>query len=261
MVRAGKRCWASTWKRPKACGTLPVTTSGPKYSLPTKAKPNRRRAVQFLRRHLFRRFIGRGTDELMRPVSASWAQPVPLTAIRFAAPLSTAGRELLQILFNTPQETPTPLPVHAALLAAQVGIRPGCTACEACARACPTGALQIREGATAWQLGFEFTRCVGCGVCVEACQPHVLYFKDEMKALAKAPEPVTLHALGKQRCTRCDRFFISPAPANLPDLQGMTQILLRCSDSHLKETSMEWEFTPQQVVKGRNRLWSGRVPA
>ena len=122
---------------------------------------------------------------------------------------------MLQILFNTPQETPTPLPVHAALLAAQVGIRPGCTACEACARACPTGALQIRESATAWQLGFEFTRCVGCGVCVEVCQPHVLHFKDEMEALAKAPEPVTLHALGKQRCTRCDRFFISPAPAEI----------------------------------------------
>lgn len=167
------------------------------------------------RRHLFRRFVGRGADQLTRPVSASEAQPVPLKAIRFAAPFSTAGRELLQILFNTPQETPTPLPVHAALLAAQVSIRSGCTACEACARACPTGAMQIRESATAWQLGFEFTRCVGCGVCVEVCQPHVLYFKDEMEALAKSPEPVTLHALGKQRCTRCDRFFISPAPAEI----------------------------------------------
>ncbi|HJX57406.1 MAG TPA: 4Fe-4S dicluster domain-containing protein, partial [Thiobacillus sp.] len=167
------------------------------------------------RRHLFRRFVGRGADQLTRPVSASEAPPVPLKAIRFAAPFSTAGRELLQILFNTPQETPTPLPVHAALLAAQVGIRPGCTACEACARACPTGALQIRESATAWQLGFEFTRCVGCGVCVEVCQPNVLYFKDEMENLAKSPEPVTLHALGKQRCTRCDRFFISPAPEEI----------------------------------------------
>ena len=167
------------------------------------------------RRHLFRRFVGRGADQLSRPVSASEASPVPLKAIRFAAPFSTAGRELLQILFNTPREPPTPLPVHAALLAAQVGIRPGCTACEACARACPTGAMQIRESATAWQLGFAFTRCVGCGVCVEVCQPNVPYFKDEMENLAKSPEPVILHALGKQRCTRCDRFFISPAPEEI----------------------------------------------
>ena len=167
------------------------------------------------RRHLFRRFVGRGADQMTRPVLASEAQPVPLKAIRFAAPFSTAGRELLQILFNTPQETPTSLSVHAALLAAQVGIQPGCTACEACARACPTGSMQIRESGTAWKLGFEFTRCVGCGVCVEVCQPNVLYFKDEMENLAKSPEPVTLHALGKQRCARCDRFFISPIPEEI----------------------------------------------
>jgi formate hydrogenlyase subunit 6/NADH:ubiquinone oxidoreductase subunit I len=173
------------------------------------------------RRHLFRRFVGRGADQLTRPVSAGEAQPVPLKAIRFAAPFSTAGRELLQILFNTPRGTRTPLPAHTALLAAQVDIRPGCIACEACARACPTGALQIRESATAWQLGFEFTRCVGCGVCVEACQPHVLYFRDEMENLAKSPDPVTLHALGKQRCTRCDRFFISPTPEDIcPTCEG-----------------------------------------
>lgn len=167
------------------------------------------------RRHLFRRFVGRGADQMTRPVTASEAHPVPLKAIRFAAPFSTAGRELLQILFNTPQETPTSLSVHAALLAAQVGIQPGCTACEACARACPTGSMQIRESGTAWKLGFEFTRCVGCGVCVEVCQPNVLYFKDEMENLAKSPEPVTLHALGKQRCARCDRFFISPVPEEI----------------------------------------------
>ncbi len=176
------------------------------------------------RRHLFRRFVGRGADQLTRPVPASEAQPVPLKAIRFAAPFSTAGRELLQILFNTPQELPTPLSAHAGLLAGQVAIRPGCTACEACARACPTGAMQIRESGTAWSLGFEFTRCVGCDVCVEVCQPHVLYFRDEMENLAKSPEPVTLHALGKQRCTRCDRFFISPAPAEIcPICEGDDQ--------------------------------------
>ena len=59
------------------------------------------------------------------------------------------------------------------------------------------------------------TTCVGCGVCVEVCQPHVLYFKGEMENLAKSPEPVTLHALGKQRCARCDRFFISSVPEEI----------------------------------------------
>lgn len=167
------------------------------------------------RRHLFRRFVGRGADQLTRPISATEVQPVPLKAIRFAAPFSTAGRELLQILFEAAPQDHVPLPAYPALYAAKVGIQPGCTACEACARACPTGAMQIRESGTAWELGFQFSRCVGCGVCVEVCQPHVLHFQDEMESLAKASEPVTLHALGKQRCTRCDRFFISPAPAEI----------------------------------------------
>lgn len=167
------------------------------------------------RRHLFRRFVGRGADQLTRPVSAAEAQPVPLKAIRFAAPFSTAGRELLQLLFDAKRDAQTPLPVHPALFAARVNIQPGCTACEACARACPTGAMQTRESGMAWELGFQFSRCVGCGVCVEVCQPHVLHFQEEMENLAKEPDPVILHALGKQRCARCDRFFISPAPAEI----------------------------------------------
>lgn len=167
------------------------------------------------RRHLFRRFVGRGADQLMHPVPVAGAQPVPLKAIRFAAPFSTAGRELLQLLFEAKKEDLTPLLAHAAIFAAQVSIRHGCNACEACARSCPTGAMQIRESGTAWQLGFQFARCVGCGVCVEVCQPQVLHFQDEMGSLAKATEPVTLHALGKQRCTRCDRFFISTDPAEI----------------------------------------------
>ena len=77
------------------------------------------------RRHLFRRFIGRGADQLMRPISATEASPVPLKAIRFAAPFSTAGRELLQILFEAKQENQPPLPAHPALYAAKVGIRTG----------------------------------------------------------------------------------------------------------------------------------------
>jgi ferredoxin len=167
------------------------------------------------RRHLFRRFVGRGADKLTSPIYATEQQPVPLKAIRFAAPFSTAGRELLQILFEAKQEERLPLPAHPALFAARVDIRPGCTACEVCARACPTGAMQIRESGTAWELGFQFSRCVGCGVCVEVCQPHVLSFLKEIENLAKASAPVILHALGKQRCVRCDRFFISPAPAEI----------------------------------------------
>lgn len=165
------------------------------------------------RRHLFRRFVGRGADQLTQAPSGVETPPVPLKAIRIGAPFSTAGRELLQLLFEGAPENAAPVPAHDTLFAARVAIQPGCTACEACARACPTGAMQIRESTTSWRLAFEFSRCVGCGVCIEVCQPRVLEFQDSLGSLSKASGPTSLHALGKQRCSRCDRFFISPAPA------------------------------------------------
>ncbi|HOY65924.1 MAG TPA: 4Fe-4S binding protein [Candidatus Ozemobacteraceae bacterium] len=47
-----------------------------------------------------------------------------------------------------------------------------CTACGACADACPTGAL--RKGSPV--PGFAPGRCLGCARCVEACTPACLAF-------------------------------------------------------------------------------------
>ncbi|MEO8332023.1 MAG: 4Fe-4S dicluster domain-containing protein [Gallionella sp.] len=165
-----------------------------------------------VRRHFFRRFVGRGTDELARSISPNENQPAPLKAIRIAASFSTAGRELLQIVFDAESAKTATLPLHPALPVARIDIKAGCTACEACVRACPTGAMQLKESSTAWTLGFQFSRCVGCAVCIEVCQPGVLFAHDEMSGLAKESSPVILHSLNKQRCTRCDRFFISATP-------------------------------------------------
>ncbi|WP_136416006.1 4Fe-4S binding protein [Herbaspirillum sp. ST 5-3] len=166
------------------------------------------------RRHLFRRLIGRGVDQIARPVQESDEPSAPLKAIRFARQFSTAGREVLQaVLEQAPQDAERALPVHPAIFAAQVEKPDGCTACEACARACPTGAVQVRESGVGWELAFEFQRCVGCSVCVEACQPRVLQLAHEIRHW-KAPEPMVLHHLSKQRCNRCDRFFVSHEPAD-----------------------------------------------
>ncbi|NMM29200.1 MAG: 4Fe-4S dicluster domain-containing protein [Glaciimonas sp.] len=167
------------------------------------------------RRHLFRRLVGRGVDRITRPITQDDAPPAPLKAIRFARQFSTAGREVLQgLLDRAGNERQSPLPAHPAIFAAQVEAPRGCTACEACARACPTDALQVRESGVAWELAFEFSRCVGCGVCTEACQPRVLRLAPAMHHW-KAPQPVELHARSKQRCDRCDRFFVSPEPADM----------------------------------------------
>ena len=142
-------------------------------------------------------------------------QPVPLKAVRFATPFSTLARELLQRLFDRVSAGMPALSRRDALFAAKIEIAPGCTACEVCARACPTGALQIDESGANWALTFKFARCVACGLCLEACQPRVLHYADTMDILSAARETVTLHMLNKQRCRHCDRFFISAEPAEM----------------------------------------------
>lgn len=167
------------------------------------------------RRHLFRRLVGRGGDQMMHPITQDDTAPAPLKAIRFARQFSSAGREVLQGLLDRAENAgQMPLPAHPAIFAAQVETPHGCTACEACARVCPTDAIQVRESGVAWELTFASSRCVSCGVCTEACQPRVLHLAPAMHHW-KAPQTVVLHARSKQRCNRCDRFFVSPEAADM----------------------------------------------
>ncbi|MGB5079120.1 MAG: 4Fe-4S dicluster domain-containing protein [Burkholderiales bacterium] len=161
------------------------------------------------RRQLFRRLIGRGVDEVERSVAPQAQHPVPQNAIRAGRPFVAAERELLQWVLKTGEaQRAIALRPHAALPLMQLRLKSGCNACEACFRACPTGALQVRESSTEWALAFEHDRCVACGVCTEVCRPKALYEREEMNA-APGRAPSVLLALRKQRCERCDRFFVS----------------------------------------------------
>lgn len=205
-------------------GALAHAAGNPKWSAITVAEHDAADAQaprhDASRRHLFRRFLGAPASGVAQAASGVEARPVPLKAVRFAPAISTVGRELLQRLFDAapPADTTPPppaLPLVEGLHVARVEIAAGCTACEVCARACPTGAMQIAESGVGWALTFQLSRCVGCGVCVESCQPRVLAFAAATGNLPAAREIVTLHALNKQRCARCDRFFISSEPAEI----------------------------------------------
>ncbi len=164
------------------------------------------------RRHLFRRLFGRGVDEVAAAVEQKpTGQPVPDKAIRAGAYALTEQRELLQIVAGRKDGKPFRVSIHEALPALDITIGPGCTVCEACFRVCPTGAIGITENPGDWALMFQRDRCVGCAVCLEVCQPRVL---DAAAAFDLAPDQParTLISLAKQRCDRCDRFFVSPRP-------------------------------------------------
>lgn len=169
-----------------------------------------------LRRQFFRRFANVG-DGSARSARQTTAPAAPMRAIRAARVAPSAQRDLLQMLGLA--DADAPLAAHPSLPAGDIRLEPGCTGCEACARACPTGALQVRESATAWALGFEAALCVGCNVCVETCQPGVLHLREAVAARQFAKrEAVALHARPKRRCTRCDRSFITATDSALCDV-------------------------------------------
>ena len=161
------------------------------------------------RRQWFRRLIGRGIDEVAQgaePTAA--AQQPPDKAIRPGAYALPERRELLQIVCRRKDEQPFRVPLHDALPMMALSLQPGCTTCEACFRVCPTGAIEIDESPAEWRLKFDADRCVACAVCFEVCQPRVL---DADAVFDARPEQAlrVLLAMSKQRCSRCDRHFVS----------------------------------------------------
>lgn len=162
------------------------------------------------RRQLFRRLIGRGVDEMARAAAPATA-PVEEKAIRAGAWFVPEMRELLAIVCKRKDREPFRIAPQAALPLMDVRLMQGCTACEACFRVCPTGAMQVREDDKSWNLAFAIDRCVGCGVCLEVCQLRVLYAAESFDATPER-KPAVLRQLAKQRCNRCDRFFVSTEP-------------------------------------------------
>lgn len=53
-------------------------------------------------------------------------------------------------------------------------VRGECSACAACARICPQGALLLEAREEDFRLLFEQRRCDGCGLCLTACLPRCL---------------------------------------------------------------------------------------
>ena len=174
------------------------------------------------RRHLLRRFLGRGVDAIADCAEPD-AAPVPMRGIRVGAPVSVARRELMRTVWPRETDGQHDLESHVSLGIGQVAMDPArCRACEACARVCPTAAIEVAETSLEWMLAFRASRCTDCGVCVEACQPEALSMAGRVSATAAAEHrPTVLHRVHKKRCARCDRAFLAEGDGDqCPTCQG-----------------------------------------
>lgn len=163
------------------------------------------------RRDLFRRIVSHGADVVSGKLEQA---PAPLKAIRAAAPFLPERKVLLNGLFVAGEET-VRVARHAMLPAEDWQVAQGCTHCEACARVCPTGAIQLLESNTAWRLALLNDRCVACDVCAEVCQPGVLRPADADTVIVNKQKGRLLAAVAKRRCTRCDRVFVNENGAEI----------------------------------------------
>lgn len=74
-----------------------------------------------------------------------------------------------------PRQEPGDNTALAGLSFALVTVSDTCTACNACARACPTGALHMAMADAHFQLNFSPQICTACGLCAHVCVPQALH--------------------------------------------------------------------------------------
>lgn len=163
------------------------------------------------RRSLFRRIFRHGAEQAPAAGQPGTPDRVPQQAIRAGAQVMSERRELLQIVTRRQDDQALHWELDESLPLMQLSLQSGCTLCEACFRVCPTGAIEIVENPGDWALTFQADRCVGCQVCLEACQPRVLD-ADPSVDVRPGQAPITLISRNKQRCSRCDRHFASASP-------------------------------------------------
>jgi ferredoxin len=80
-----------------------------------------------------------------------------------------------------------------------------CTACGACAKACPTGALEFTKAddGGSYILKFNARKCIDCGFCTRVCMPKAIQKAPADFSSVFASESVTLREGKLVRCANC----------------------------------------------------------
>ena len=94
---------------------------------------------------------------------------------------------------------------------ALITVAESCTACSACERACPTGAIlfELEELKKTFTLSFKAQMCIGCGICSDVCEPQSISINSTptFSDIFNSEDPTPLHSGNISRCERCNTVF------------------------------------------------------
>jgi ferredoxin len=120
-------------------------------------------------------------------------------------------------------------------------ISESCTACGACAKACPTEALKFQknEDEMTFSISFSAQNCIGCDLCDHVCMPDaiILNHAPTLEQVFGAKEPVIAEAGPMVRCERCRTWMAKR--------EGVTL----CALCEFRRTHPFGSMTPKKIVK------------
>jgi ferredoxin len=92
---------------------------------------------------------------------------------------------------------------------AMIGVAASCSACGACARACPTAALTFESTDEQYRLLLDPTACNACEVCSHVCAEEAISFlrEPEYREVIGRVEPVVLSEGRMIRCSICNTWM------------------------------------------------------
>ncbi|MFQ5915563.1 MAG: 4Fe-4S binding protein [Nitrospinota bacterium] len=131
-----------------------------------------------------------------RSDKANALQPVPRLASR------ATGQAVLELA----QQFDAPLNRRLSHSQSPLGVvefADGCTACGACASACPTDALALERDEEGVSISFNARACIACEDCVPVCPERVVRVEKVTDFPRLAEGKHVLYRGGEARCVKC----------------------------------------------------------
>jgi Fe-S-cluster-containing hydrogenase component 2 len=129
--------------------------------------------------------------------------------------------ERLRFLGAVEQMPAPPKPDQSTSLAglgfALITVSDECTACGVCARACPTGALQMETAESSFRLIFSAQICIACDICTHVCAPNAITLTHEptFGQVFGAEVDQLVQSGNLTNCSKCRAPFAARAGAEL----------------------------------------------